>query len=112
MIRMIQRPAWVLLVCAVLLMLVSGCDLTLDDKAFIRSLAEDWMRSKNIHPLNEDGSPSLIGVYNLGRRAVGFSTGDKEADAVLDARDVISNLAEADKVMDEGRAIADAAGME
>ncbi len=81
-----------------------GCDgLTPSDRALVRSFAEDWMRSRNMHPTNEDGSPNLVAALNIGRRAITGRSGNAEVDAVLDAYEVLSNLHEADKLMEQGR---------
>jgi hypothetical protein len=100
----------VLLVCVSALCL-AGCG-TPEDRAMVQDFVEDWVRSKKMHPINEDGGLSLEGVWNLGTRLVTGSTGDAETDAILDAYQVIDNMHRADKLMDEGRDARDASKMD
>ena len=100
-----------LLACLLALGL-AACQFTESDREMVRSFIEEWARSKNMHPVNEDGSLSLQGLWNAGSRIVTGSTGDDEADAVLDAYEVIRNLNEADKLMDKGRQERDPAVMD
>ncbi|MBN1640748.1 MAG: hypothetical protein JXA09_05900 [Anaerolineae bacterium] len=99
------------LLCA-LAALLAACQFTPEDRDLVRSFVEDWARSRNMHPIKEDGGISLEGLWNAGTRYVTGSTGDAEADAVLDAYEVISNLHEADVLMDKGRQERDAGPMD
>jgi hypothetical protein len=101
------------LICLGLLLTIVGLqaacdDWTPDDRALVRSFAEDWLRSKNMHPTHEDGSINWLGTANIARRAVTGRSGDSEVDAVLDAYDVLSNIHEADRLMAQGMAQGDA----
>jgi hypothetical protein len=78
----------------------------------VRSFIEEWARSKDMHPVNEDGSVSWQGLWNAGSRVLTGRTGDDEVDAVLDAYEMIKNLNEADKLMDKGRQERDPAAMD
>jgi hypothetical protein len=99
------------LACLLAIGLVA-CEFTASDREMVRSFIEEWARSKNMHPIKEDGSLSLQGIWNAGSRLVTGRSGDEEADAVLDAYEVISNLHEADKLMDKGRQERDATAMD
>jgi hypothetical protein len=108
-----MRPRRLLTALACTLTLVlAACEFTPSDREMVRSFIEEWARSKEMHPINEDGSISLQGLFNAGSRFVTGRTGDDEADAVLDAYEVIKNLNEADKLMDKGRQQRDAAAMD
>ena len=100
----------VMLLMAFLVLGAVGCDE--GDMELIRDLAEDWAREKNIHPTNEDGSVNFTGAWNIAKRAVGGSTGDREADAAIDAAMVVKNIKEADELMEKGRQDRDAAAMD
>jgi len=108
-----MRARRLLTVLACLLALgLAACEFTPSDREMVRSFIEEWARSKDMHPVNKDGSLSLQGLWNAGSRLVTGRTGDDEADAVLDAYEVISNLHEADKLMDKGRQERDSAAMD
>ncbi len=100
--------AWRYVFAALLLAAVgiqAGCDmLTPDDRALVRSFAEEWMRSRDMHPQNEDGSVNWTASINLTRRALTGRSGNAEVDAVLDGYEVLSNLHQADQLMEQGRA--------
>ncbi|MBI4318813.1 MAG: hypothetical protein HY675_10005 [Chloroflexi bacterium] len=85
---------------------------TQGDVDLVIDFIEEWARYKKIHPTNADGGVNLEGVANIATREMGFSTGDEEADAAIDAGKVIHNLQEADKLMDEGRQNRDPAKMD
>jgi len=90
-----------------------GCDaVPADDRDLVEAFFEEWLEVKEIDPVNDDGSLNLEGVAKAGRRIVTDSTGDDEADAALDAYDVISNINEADKLMDDGLLFRDPAMMD
>lgn len=103
--------------CLGLLLLVIGLqvgceDWSPDDRALVRSFAEDWLRSRDMHPTNEDGSINLVAAANIGRRALTGRSGDDEVDAVLDAYEVVSNIHQADQLMEQGRRLGDAEAMD
>jgi hypothetical protein len=90
-----------------------GCDdWSPDDRALVRSFAEDWLRSRDMHPTNEDGSINIVAAANIGRRTLTGRSGDDEVDAVLDAYEVVSNIHQADQLMEQGRQQGDAAAMD
>jgi hypothetical protein len=105
------RIVVIVLLCAFALA-IAACQFTPEDQELVRSFVEDWARSKNLHPIKEDGGLSWSGIWNAGTRYVTGSTGDPEADAVLDAYEMIKNLNEADKLMDAGRVNRNAAAMD
>jgi len=78
-----------------LLPLMTSC--TPEGRELAIAFLEEWAAEKKIDP----GTPE--GLWNIGKRTLGGSTGDEDADAAIDARKVILNLVEADKLMDEGR---------
>ncbi len=105
------------LVCLGLLLVVVGLqigceDWTPEDRDMVRSFAEDWLRSRDMHPLNADGSINWAATVNIGRRAATGHSGDPEVDAVLDAYDVLSNIHQADQLMEQGMEQGDAALMD
>jgi len=103
---------WFALLACLLALGLAACQFTESDREMVRSFIEEWARSKNMHPVNEDGSLSLQGLWNAGSRIVTGRSGDEEADAVLDAYEVVSNMHEADKLMDKGRQERDPAAMD
>ena len=105
------RTVVIALLCAFALA-IAACQFTPEDKELVRSFVEDWARSKDVHPVKEDGSLSWSGLWNAGSRIVTGSSGDPEADAVLDAYEMIKNLNEADKLMDKGREERDPVAMD
>jgi hypothetical protein len=105
------RRRFALLACLLVLVL-AACQFTESDREMVRSFIEEWARAKNMHPVNEDGSLSLQGLWNAGSRLVTGRGGDEEADAVLDAYEVVSDMHEADKLMDKGRQERDPAAMD
>jgi hypothetical protein len=106
-----KRNTLLVLVACGLLLCLAGCG-TPEDRAMVKDFIEDWVRSKKMHPINEDGGISFEGIWNLGTRVVTGSVGDEETDAVLDAYEVIDNIHKADKMMDEGREERDASKMD
>ena len=97
-----RRTLLVLSVCFALVLLTS-CDFTPQDREMVRGFIEEWARSRNMHPMNDDGSINLSGLWNASSRFITGRSGDDEVDAVLDAVDMVMNLQEADKLMAEGR---------
>jgi hypothetical protein len=85
----------VALALAALMLFTVGCDA--ESRQFIIDLALEWAKEHAID----------VGKYTLLGRS-----GDDEVDAVMGARDVIANLQEADKLMEEGRAKGDLTKME
>jgi hypothetical protein len=93
--------------------LITGCvDMEADDRDLVEAFFEEWLEVKDIDPVNDDGSIDPEGAARAGRRIVTDSTGDDEADAALDAYDVVSDINEADKLMEEGRLYRDPAKMD
>jgi hypothetical protein len=78
----------------------------------VQDFIEEWVRSKRMHPIDQDGSFDWEGAWNLGTRLATGSTGDAEVDAVLDAYEVIDTMHRADKLMTEGSRERDAATMD
>jgi len=76
---------------------------TPDDKAFLKGLAQEWMKEHNINPVEEDGSINILGGLNLVAQAVGVRTRDPEVEAVMNAYSVIDNINQSDQLMEEGR---------
>jgi hypothetical protein len=97
-----KRKTLLVLVACGLLLGLAGCG-TAEDRAMVKDFIEDWVRSKKMHPIKEDGGFSWEGAWNLGTRIATGSVGDEETDAVLDAYEVIDTIHRADKLMDEGR---------
>ncbi len=88
----------VLLVLAVFVLLLSGCDVDVEEiRQFVIEIAMDWARE---HALE-------VGKYTFTG-----SSGNAEVDAVLGARDVITNLNAADDLMQQGRQEGDLDKME
>lgn len=92
------------------LLLLAGCEAS--QQQFVLDWAQEWARSKNLHPRNEDGSINIRAAINLGLRAAGASTGDPDADAALDAFLVVKKINDADNLMDKGRQEHDPAPMD
>lgn len=105
-----QKTILVLLAC-VLVLPLAGCG-TPEDRAMVKDFIEEWVRSKKMHPINEEGGVDLEGIWNLGTRVVTGSTGDAEVDAVLDAYEVIDTIHKADQLMAEGSRNRDASKMD
>ena len=108
--RYLRRYALRAFLVAAVLATATGC--TVSDKQLLVVLVEEWARSKNMNPTNEDGSLNPIGAGNAllsgAKNALGWSSGDDEIDAVLNAKRVLDNLAKADKLVNEGRKEGDA----
>ena len=100
----ITERALLALVFLALLATVAGC--TVSDKQLLVVIVEEWARSKNMSPTNEDGSLDPIGLGNaiigVVTNAVGASTGDDEIDAILNAKKVIDKFTAAEKLIEEG----------
>lgn len=105
-----QKTILILLACVFALCL-AGCG-TPEDRAMVKDFIEEWVRSKKMHPINEEGGFDLEGIWNLGTRVVTGSTGDAEVDAVLDAYEVIDTMHKADNLMSEGSRDRDASKMD
>lgn len=89
-----------------------GCgEWTAQDKAFVKDLAQEWLRSKNMSPTDQDGSLDLVGSLRFAQAALGRSS-DEEANSVLGIYGAVSGVVAADKAMDEARASGDAAKMD
>jgi|GEM_PF-5973872 len=74
-------------------LLLSGCsDQDLRDLA---DIARMWGQSHGL--LDDGGNPDY---WNIGQRTLGGSTGDEQADAVVDAGVVVDNFASAEAVRD------------
>lgn len=90
-----MRKLIVALAMVTLMLLVTGCDA--EGRQFIIDLALSWAAE----------NAASIGAYTLWG-----SSGNAEVDAVMDARDVINNINEADRLMEEGRQENDLSKME
>jgi hypothetical protein len=90
----IFQPVVLLGLATIILFGVVACEAA--DQALIQSLAEEWAKSKHIHP----GTPE--GIINITGRAFGVSTGDEQADAAIDAYAVIEKIRAADKLLSDG----------
>ncbi len=89
-----------------------GCgEWTAEDKAFVKDLAQEWLRSKNMSPTDENGDVDWRGSLRFAQAAVGRSD-DEEANAVLGIYTSLSGVVAADKAMDEARTNGDAAKMD
>ena len=89
-----------------------GCDQwTQADTDFVKDLAQDWLRSRNMSPTDENGDVDYMGSVRFAQAAVGRSD-DDEANAVFGIYTSISGVIAADKAMDEARANGDAAKMD
>jgi len=89
-----------------------GCgEWTAEDKAFVKDLAQEWLRSKNMSPTDQEGKVDFMGSLRFAQAAVGRSD-DEEANAVLGIYTSVSGVIAADKAMDEARANGDAAKMD
>ena len=91
---------------------LAGCDVVEEDRALARDFIEEWVRSKNMHPVDEEGNVDVGGLINLGSRVLIGSTGDDETDAVINAYEVIDTLHKADELMAEGSRNRDASKMD
>lgn len=85
----------VALALAALMLVTVGCDA--ESRQFVIDLALEWAKEH---------------AYDVGKYTLTGRSGDDEVDAVLGARDMITNLQEADKLMEEGRAAGDLSKME
>ncbi len=102
MVRATSKRKYLILVSLVILLvalLPTGCNP--EGRELAMSFLREWAAEKNIDP----GTPG--GMFNIGIRAMGGSTGDEGADAVIDAGMVIKNLVDADNLMDAGRESSD-----
>lgn len=103
----------ILALAALLLMgLLAGCELTASDRQAVQSFAEDWARTKGLHPMNEDRSINWPAVWNVGERFFTGSTGDLETDAALGTSELIAGLLESDRLASVGLRNADAAAID
>jgi len=85
---------------------------TPDDRAFVRGLAEEWMREHNVNPTEKDGSINVGGIINIGAQLLGVRDRDPEVEAVMNAYTVIDNINQSDQLMEEGRRDRDPAKMD
>jgi hypothetical protein len=104
-----------LVLAAIMLLVVgaqTGCDgWTQADTDFVKDLAKDWLREKNMSPTDEKGKVDWLGAVRFGQALIGRSD-DEDANAVLGAYGAVSGVIGADKAMDEARASGDAAAMD
>lgn len=107
-----RRWATLLIVVLVLVALQAGCtEFTAEDKAFVRSLVQEFLESKNMSPTNPDGTTNWIGGARFGLAMIGRSD-DEDANALFGIVTSVSGVIEADKAMDAARANGDAAAMD
>jgi hypothetical protein len=90
-----MKKTMIALTLAATMVLATGCDV--EGRQFIIDLALSWAAENAVS----------IGSYTLFGRS-----GNAEVDAVMGARDVISNINEADRLMEEGREQNDLSKME
>lgn len=74
---------------------LTGC--TRQDWMDLLDIAKIWARQHGV--LDDNDQPNY---WTIGTRAAGFSTGDEEADAVLDAGMTVKNFQEAEKLSEVG----------
>lgn len=84
---------------------------TPEDKAFVQSLAQEWMTEHNVNPTNEDGGINAGGIINIGAQLLGVRNRDPEVEAVMNAYTVIDNINRSDQLMEEARRGRDAEKM-
>ncbi|MHB1318872.1 MAG: hypothetical protein ACYCYF_09675, partial [Anaerolineae bacterium] len=99
-------------VMLLLVLLQAGCtEFTAEDKAFVRSLVQEYLESKDMSPTNPDGTIDYLGGARFGLAMIGRSN-DEEANALFGIVTSVGGVIEADKAMDEARANGDAAKMD
>jgi hypothetical protein len=64
---------------------------------------EEWARSKNMHPIDEEGNVDIVGAVNGLVTLVRGKSSDEEVDALLQAWKVIGNMRAADGHMNDAR---------
>jgi hypothetical protein len=74
---------------------MTGCDR--QDLMDILDIGRGWAQTHGL--LDDEGKPEY---FNIGMRAMGGSTGDDAADAVIDGGMVVNNFAKAEALRDEG----------
>jgi hypothetical protein len=97
-----RRITRLLLIC----LLVSALTACLPgDTELIAGVFDEWARAKGLNPKNEKGQidpvDALIAGYNIGRRALTGSTGDKDADAALGVLEVVYPITQLDRQTDQ-----------
>jgi len=96
-----QRSLVLLIVIGFLGLGLTAC--AAEDIAFMQSMAEEWARAKNSHPMNSDGSINFQGAFNAGLNAAGLPGGDNEVKSVLDAKGVVESIHKADEAADNAQ---------
>ncbi|MFC2069281.1 hypothetical protein ACFLTP_09810 [Chloroflexota bacterium] len=97
--RKISKRKYLILISLVILImsllpLTTGC--SPEGRELAIAFLKEWAAEKKIDPSTPEG------IWNIGIRTLGGSTGDEDADAAIDAGLVVKNLVEADKLAEEG----------
>lgn len=96
-----MRKALLVLALVVAFPVVLGaCEAS--DRALVDEFIEEWARSKNMHPIDEEGGVDVVGLGNLVTAALTGRSGDDTVDAILGALGVIENLKQAEEHMTSG----------
>lgn len=90
-----------LVFCNIILLLLTAC--SPEDINFLQSMAEEWARAKNSHPMNSDGSINFQGAFNAGLNAAGLPGKDTDVTAVLDAKAAVESIHKADEAADNAQ---------
>jgi len=96
-----QRSLVLLIAIGFLGLALSAC--AAEDIAFMQSMAEEWARAKNSHPMNSDGSINFQGAFNAGLNAAGLPGKDGDVTAVLDAKAAVESIHKADEAADNAQ---------
>jgi hypothetical protein len=105
----LRRRVAVLFVLLLLGGLLTGCDEGMAE--LLLEMAIEWADEKNLLSVDADGNPSVntgqIIAYEAQRagswlRGEGYSTGDSELDAALDAGQVVKTVRDADNLANDG----------
>jgi len=95
------RSILLLILIALLGLATAACEA--EDIAFLEAMADEWARAHNSNPTNEDGSINFGGVINAGLSATGLPGGDPEVTAVIDAKNVVDSIRQADEAAEKAQ---------
>lgn len=90
-----------LILIAFLSLATTACEA--EDAAFLEAMAEEWARAHNSNPTNEDGSINFGGVVNAGLSVAGLPGGDPDVTAVIDAKNVVDSIRQADEAAEKAQ---------
>jgi hypothetical protein len=89
-----RKPLVLFAVLGLALLALTAC--SAEDVDFLQSMAQEWAHAKNVSPTNDDGSLNFGGLVNAGLSAAGAPGGDPDVTAVIDAKNVVDSVHEAD----------------